>query len=86
MSDNSGKLSLIATTEAMDRVLKAEQESIAAVAQCERESAAALEQARAQRRVILEHAQARTVALHTRAAQALERRSAEILDQQRQAA
>ena len=80
MSSDSGKRALVATTGAMDRVLQAEQDAIAAVAQCEHESAAALEQARAQRRAILERAQARIVALHARAAQAVERLSAEILD------
>jgi len=86
MTNDSGKLSLVTTTEAMDRVLEAERDASAAVAQCERASAAALEQARAQRRAILERAQARIVALHARAAQAVERLGAEILERHRRAA
>jgi hypothetical protein len=80
VSDDAGTPSLAATTEAMDRVLKAEREASAALGECERQSAADLEQARQQRRAILERTQARIVALHTRAAQALERRAADILE------
>ncbi len=64
----------------MDHVLRAERDALAALAECERLSAADLERARQQRRAILEHAQARIIALHARAAQALERRSAAIME------
>jgi vacuolar-type H+-ATPase subunit H len=63
---------------AMDRVLHAERAALAALEECERQSAADLEHARQQRRAILERTQARIVALHERAAQALERRGADI--------
>jgi hypothetical protein len=71
---------------AMERVLDSEQESQRRIADCEQRCQEELEQARAQRRAILERAQARIVALHTRAAGALEQRSAEILARGRQAA
>jgi hypothetical protein len=80
VSDETGTPSVAATTQAMDRVLQAEREAIAALSECKRQSAADLEHARQQRRAILERTQARIVALHTRAAQALERRGAEILE------
>jgi len=69
----------IAATAAMDRVLEAERDAIAALTECERQSAADLEYARRQRRALLERTQARIVALHARAAHALERRGADIL-------
>lgn len=71
---------------AMDRVLEAERTAQAAVTECERTCAQVLERARQQRRAILEHAQARIVALHTRAAQGLALRTAELLAQRRQSA
>jgi len=77
---------LVATTQAMDRVLQAEREAIAAVGDCEREAAAALEAARLKRRGILERTQARIVALHARAAQAVEKRAAGILAEHRRTA
>jgi ATPase subunit of ABC transporter with duplicated ATPase domains len=80
MSADPGSPSEVAATAAMDRVLQAERHALAALAECERLSAAELEQARQRRRTILEHTQARIVALHARAAQALERRAAEILE------
>jgi vacuolar-type H+-ATPase subunit H len=67
------------TAAAMERVLQAEREATAAIAECERAGTEAVERAREQRRAILERAQARIVALHARAAQALERRGEEIL-------
>ncbi|HVN46821.1 MAG TPA: hypothetical protein VMT66_16450 [Steroidobacteraceae bacterium] len=70
---------------AMDRVLRAEHEARIAIAECERESAAAIEQARAQRRALIERTQARIVKLRARIAQALERRTAEILERHRRA-
>jgi hypothetical protein len=70
----------VSATAAMDRVLRAEREAIAALSECERQRAADMEHARQQRRAILERTQARIVALHSRAAQALERRAADILE------
>jgi hypothetical protein len=84
MADDSSGDSVLAT-RAMDRVLQAEREELAAIAECERQSAAALEQARAQRRALLERTQTRIVKLRARVAQALERRSAEILEEHRRA-
>lgn len=80
MSGDPSSPSEPAATAAMDRVLKAEREALAAVGECERLSAAGLEQARRERRTLLERTQARIVALHARAAQALERRAGEILE------
>lgn len=73
-------------TEAMNRVLESERRAEATIAECERRCSEQLEQARAQRRAILERAQARTVALHTRAARALQKRSAQIMEEGRKAA
>lgn len=71
---------------AMDRVLDAERAAQAALAECERQCDQMLDRSREQRRAILEHAQARIVALHARAAQALELRMAAIIEQHRQSA
>jgi len=57
---------------AIDRVLKAERDAQAAVLACEQASAGVLEVARQEARHIFERAQAQTVALHGRAAKALE--------------
>jgi hypothetical protein len=65
----------------MDRVLESEREAAAAIAEQERRCSEQLEQARQRRRAILERAQARIVALHTRAAMALTRRTADIAEQ-----
>jgi len=88
MSSGSGNHAVVGTpSEAMDRVLQAERDAIEALAECEREAAVRVEQARQLRRAILERAQARVIALHARAAEALERRSSAILaEQQRSAA
>jgi F0F1-type ATP synthase membrane subunit b/b' len=66
---------------AIDRVLDAERIAQSAVAECEKEGLAALEQARQQRRALLERAQQRIVALHIRAARALEHRVAQLREQ-----
>lgn len=71
---------------AMDRVLESEHSAQATLAECERNCNQMLERSREQRRAILERAHARIVALHTRAAQALVLRTAEIVEQRRQAA
>jgi vacuolar-type H+-ATPase subunit H len=63
---------------AMDRALESERAAQVAIAEFERQAAEILEHARQQRRTILERAQARIVALHTRAAKNLERRTADI--------
>lgn len=73
-------------TEAMNRVLESEREAEATIADCERQCREHLEKARALRRAILERSQARIVTLHTRAAQALEERTAEIMEQGRRVA
>jgi hypothetical protein len=65
--------------DAMNRVLEAERTARSAVADCERQMQLSLEQARQQRRTILERAHDRIMALHQRAVQALERRTADIL-------
>jgi len=57
---------------AIDRVLQAERDARAAVLACEQASSGVLEIARQQARQIFERAQAQTVALHGRAAKALE--------------
>lgn len=80
MTPDPSNPSEVAATAAMDRVLQAERDALAAMAECERLSATELEQARERRRTLLERTQARIVALHARAAQALERRGAEILE------
>jgi hypothetical protein len=64
---------------AMDRVLAAEREASLRIAACERHCQEQLERARTERHAILERAQQRIVALHARAAKALEERSAVIL-------
>jgi len=86
MIGDSDKSSAVAITHAMDRVLQAERDALAAIAECERQSASELERARLKRRAILERIQARIVALHARAAEALERRGAAILEQHRRMA
>jgi hypothetical protein len=63
---------------AIDRVLDAEHIAQAAIADCEKQGLESLEQARQQRRSILERAQQRVVALHIRAARALEQRVAQV--------
>jgi hypothetical protein len=65
----------------MNRVLQSEREAQAAFAEQERLCSEQIEQARQRRRAILEHAHARIVALHTRAAKALQQRSADIAEQ-----
>ena len=80
MTPDPSSPSEVAATAAMDRVLQAERDALAAMAECERLSATELEQARQRRRTLLERTQARIVALHARAAQALERRAAGILE------
>ena len=69
---------------AMDRVLESEHTAQAELAECERNCNQMLERSREQRRAILEHAHARIVALHTRAAKALELRTAEIVEHRKQ--
>jgi vacuolar-type H+-ATPase subunit H len=65
---------------AIDRVLEAERVAQAAIAECKRHTQESLEHARQKRRTILEHAHERIVALHTRAARALEERAAQVLE------
>jgi vacuolar-type H+-ATPase subunit H len=67
---------------AIDRVLEAERAAQSAIADCEQQGQESLEGARQQRRAILERAQQRIVALHTRAARALEQRLAQVREQQ----
>jgi vacuolar-type H+-ATPase subunit H len=67
--------------QAVDRVLEVERAAQAAIAECETKSQALLEQARQQRRNILQRAHDRVVALHTRAAHALEQRIAQVREQ-----
>jgi hypothetical protein len=76
----------VLVVRAMDRVLESERAAQAALAECERNCDQMLECSREQRRTILERAHARIVVLHTRAAKALELRTAEILEQRRQTA
>lgn len=64
--------------DAIDRVLDAERSAQSAIADCEKQGLESLEHARQQRRTILERAQQRIVALHTRAARALEQRVTEV--------
>ena len=71
---------------AIDRMLDAERIAQSAIAECEKQGLAALEQARQQRRTLLERAQQRIVALHIRAARALEQRVAQVREQQGRAA
>ena len=68
--------------QAIDRVLQAERVAQSAIADCEKQGQESLEDARQQRRAILERAQQRIVALHTRAARALEQRLAQVREQQ----
>ena len=72
--------------DAMNRVLEAEHAAQSAVADCERQMHLSLEQARQRRRTILERAHDRIMALHLRAAQTLERRTADILARHKDAA
>jgi hypothetical protein len=76
----------VLVTRAMDSVLQSEREAQAALDECERECEHLLELSREQRRVIVERARARIVALHNRAAKALETRTTELAQQRRQAA
>jgi hypothetical protein len=76
----------VLVVRAMDRVLESERAAQTALAECERNCEQMLERSREQRRAILERAHARIVALHTRAARALELRTAEIVEQRRQTA
>lgn len=67
---------------AIDRVLQAERAAQSAIADCEKQGQESLEGARQQRRAILERSQQRIVALHARAARALEQRLAKVSEQQ----
>lgn len=71
---------------AMDRVLESERAAQVTLAECERNCNQTLERSREQRRAILERAHTRIVTLHTRAAKALELRTADIVEQRRQTA
>jgi len=92
MNSNSSEKDVGATqsdalvVHAMDRVLESERAAQAALVECERNCDQMLERSREQRRAILERAHARIVTLHTRAAKALELRTAEIVEQRRQTA
>jgi hypothetical protein len=68
----------------MSRVIESERDAEARIAACEHRCEDQIEEARAARRVMLERAQVRIVALHARAAEALNRRTAAILAQSRQ--
>ncbi len=68
--------------QAIDRVLKLERAAQSAISECETNSQALLEQARQQRRDILQRAHDRIVALHTRAAHAVEQRVAQVRERQ----
>jgi vacuolar-type H+-ATPase subunit H len=81
VSDAGDTPSEVLVVRAMDRVLEAERAAQAAIAECERECEEMLEHSRERRRAILERAHARIVALHTRAAKALELRTAEFVAQ-----
>ena len=92
MNSNSSEKDVGATqsdalvVRAMDRVLESERAAQAALAECEWNCNQLLERSREQRRAILERAHTRIVTLHTRAAKALELRTAEIVEQRRQTA
>jgi cysteine sulfinate desulfinase/cysteine desulfurase-like protein len=86
MADDAASNPDLLVARAMDRVLESEQSAQAAIHDCERECTEILERAREQRRAILESAHARIVALHTRAAKALELRIAKVIEQRKQAA
>jgi len=72
--------------QAIDAVLTAERAAQATVAACERAGSKALEAAREQARGIVERAQARSVALHGRAAERLERCAAAFMEERLKAA
>lgn len=76
----------VLVVRAIDRVLESERAAQAALAECELQCDQMLERSREHRRAILERAHARIVALHARAAKALELRAAEIAEQRRQSA
>jgi hypothetical protein len=71
----------VRVARAIDRVLEAERIAQVTVVECEKQGQESLERARQQRRTILERTQQRIVALHTRAARALERRVAQVREQ-----
>ncbi|HTC53914.1 MAG TPA: hypothetical protein VK700_18420 [Steroidobacteraceae bacterium] len=75
-----------AAGQAIERVLEAERDAQAAVAQCERAGTLLLDAARQRARGIIERAQARTVALHGRAGQKVERCAAAIMEQRMKSA
>jgi len=85
MSDSRTEPDSLAAS-AMNRVLDSERQAQVTIAECERSCSEQLERARQQRRAILERAQARIVALHTRAAQRLEQRTAEVMEESRRSA
>jgi vacuolar-type H+-ATPase subunit H len=70
---------------AIDRVLETERAAQSAIAECEKQCQESLERARQERRAILERARERVVALHTKAARALELRNPQVREQHRQA-
>jgi hypothetical protein len=70
---------------AIDRVLEAERAAQSAIAECEKQCQESLERARQERRTILERTHERVVALHTKAARALELRNTQLREQQGQA-
>ena len=70
----------VLTARAIDRVLESEQAAKATLVECERQCAELLDRAREQHRAIAERARMRIVALHARAAKALEERTAAILE------
>ena len=70
---------------AIDRVLEAERAAQSAIAECEKQCQESLERARQERRTILERTHERVVALHTKAARALELRNTQVREQHRQA-
>jgi len=74
------------TPNPIECVLEAERDAQTAVAACDAAGAQVLEAARGQARRIIERAQARTVALHSRAAQTLEVCAAQIMEQRMKAA
>jgi vacuolar-type H+-ATPase subunit H len=70
---------------AIDRVLEAERAAQSAIAECEKQCQESLERGRQQRRTILERTHERVVALHTKAARALEQRNTQLREQHGQA-
>ena len=86
MADDTDSHAGIRAAQAFDRTLEAERAGQAAIADHERQMAEYLEHARQRRRTILDRAQTRIVTLHARAAQALELKSAAILEQRKSTA